>query len=74
MTFLSPSLPSEVEFGDGLADVGAEHGHLPQQLVHRIQSFLHHRGFVVGEKMSRVEGENLPGPIQLTLGKTNDSR
>ena len=67
MAFFPPSLPPEVEFGDGFADVSAKKRHLPQQLVDGIEGFLHHRRFVVGQKMRRMKGENFARPIQLTL-------
>ena len=69
MAFFPPSLPSEIELGDGFADVGAEERHLAQQFVHRVESFLHHRRFVVGEEMRRVEREDLAGAVQLALTK-----
>ena len=68
LAFLPPPLPPEIELGDGFSHVGAEERHLAQQLVHRIQGFFHHRRFVVGQQVGRVQRQHFACTIQLTLG------
>ena len=68
LAFLPPPLPPEIELGDGFSHVGAEERHLAQQLVHRIQGFFHHRRFVVGQQVGRVQRQHFASTIQLTLG------